>query len=302
VPSPSSLTHRLSHPFGGTSASGSAGGRTTATPSRSQAADWLGTAGWTAKGVLYLLIAVLALQLALSGGADGDQASKQGAMQALVDKPFGSVMLTIVVIGLFAYAAYRLLCVFLPQRSAGSGGKGEAEEWGHRLIHLGSAVAYGAFGVQGISLLMGRGGGGGETTQKSWSATLLSSTPGTVALLAVGLGFLVFAGWQVHKAVTRSFLEKLQCPSGSFLNHRSVEWIGVTGLVARGVVSALLGVFVVVSVWRHDPNEVRGLDGALRSVLTAPAGPPMLAVVAVGLAVYGAFSLVSARCRRHELG
>jgi Domain of Unknown Function (DUF1206) len=304
VPASSSLTHRLAHPFGGTgTASAGRRGGGSNTPSRSQTADWLGTVGWTAKGVIYLLIAVIAIQLALSGGAEDDQASKQGALQALVDKPFGSVMLTVVVIGLFAYALYRLLAVFLPQPATGSGNKEEAKEKGHQLIHLGSAVAYGAFGVQGVSVLLGRSsGGGGEATQKSWSATLLSSTPGTVLLLAVGIGFLAFAAWQVKKAVTRSFLEKLECPAGSFPNRGTVESVGVTGLLARGVVAAMIGVFVAVSVWRHDPNEVRGLDGSLRALQGAPFGPPLLVVVALGLAAYGAFSLVSARCRRHELG
>src|SRR6185503_15029431 len=137
--------------------------------------------------------------------------------------------------------------------------------------------------------------GGGEGSQQTWSAVLLSSTAGTLALLAVGAGFIVFGGWQIHRAVSRSFLDKLDCPSGSMLNRRSIEWIGVTGLSARAVVAALLGLFVVLSVWRHDPGEVRGLDGALRAVLDAPAGPPLLAAVALGLAAYGLFSLVSAR-------
>jgi hypothetical protein len=287
VTSPSSISHRRQR-----SGSGAA-------PSRSQATDWLGTVGWAAKGVLYLLIAALAIQLALSGGTDADQASKQGAMQSLVDKPFGSALLVIIVIGLFAYAAYRLVTVVMPAPGSDDDGK---KKLGKQAVHLGSAVAYAVAGAQGISVLMGKSSGGGETQQKTWSATLLSSTPGTLALLAVGIGFLVFAGWQVRKGVTRSFLKKLDCPTGSFINRRSVGWIGVTGLLARGVVAALLGIFVVVAVWRHDPNEVRGLDGALRSLIDAPAGPVLLMIAALGLAAYGVFALVCSRCRRHELG
>jgi hypothetical protein len=284
-------------------ASGAGGKARAAAPSKSQTADWLGTAGWAAKGVVYLLIGVLALQLAFSGGADNDQASKQGALQAVADKPFGTVLLTIIVIGLFAYALYRLLAVFLPQSSSGSTTKDEAKEKAKKAVHLGSAVTYAALALQGVSVLTGQGGGGGgESAQKSWSATLLSSTPGTVLLFLVGLGFLAFAGWQVKKAVSRSFLDKMDCPGGSFFNRRNVERVGVTGLLARGVVAALIGIFVVVSVWRHDPNEVRGLDGALRSVIGAPFGPPLLGLVALGLAAYGVFSLMCARCRQHELG
>jgi hypothetical protein len=267
----------------------------TGSPSRSDASEWLGTVGWAAKGVLYLLIAVLTFQLALSGGMDADQASKQGAMQSLVDKPFGGALLVTIVIGLFAYAAYRLLAVFVPTDDD------DAKKVAKKIGHLASAVAYAVFAVQGISVLMGKNKGG-DTTQKTWSAVLLSSTLGTLLLLAVGIGFIAFGAWQVRRAVKRSFLDKMDCPSGTLLNRQNVGRIGVVGLLARAAVAALLGLFVVIAVIRHDPNEVRGLDGALRSVIDSPGGPAALVVTALGLAAYGVFALVCARCRRHELG
>jgi hypothetical protein len=244
---------------------------------------------------LYLLIAVLAFQLALSGGTDEDQASKQGAMQSLVDKPFGGALLVAIVIGLFAYAAYRLLAVFLPTSDE------DAKKVAKKVGHLASAVAYAVFAVQGVSVLMGDSSGG-DTTQKTWSAVLLSSTLGTLALLAVGIGFIAFGAWQVRRAVKRKFLDKMDCPSGTLLNRQNVGRIGVVGLLARAVVSALLGLFVILAVVRHDPNEVRGLDGALRSLVDSPIGPAALVLTALGLAAYGLFALVCARCRRHELG
>ena len=289
----SSISHRR-WPGVGRASSGSG-----ATPSRSEATDLLGTVGWGAKGVLYLLIGALALQLAFTGGAEEDQASKQGAMQAVADKPFGGALLLVIVIGLFAYALYRLITAALPGPAIAEDAK---KRTGKRLVHLGSAIAYGVFGAQGVSVLVGKSSGGGEAQQKTWSAVLLSSTAGTLVLVAVGIGFLAFAGWQVKKAVSRSFMKKLDCPSGTFLKRQNVERIGVTGLLARGLVAALLGIFVIVAVWRHDPNEVRGLDGALRSLVDAPAGSVALGVAALGLAAYGLFALVCARCRRHELG
>jgi hypothetical protein len=274
-----------------------------AAPGKSEAADWLGTAGWAAKGVVYLLVAVIAAQLALSRGAEGETANKQGALQSLAEKPFGSALLVIVVIGLFAYAGYRLLSVFLPRTQSGSGkDQDKAKERGKQAIYIGSAVAYTAFAIQGIAILVGRSSGGGEESTRTWSAVAMSSTVGTIALFLVGAGFIVFAGAQAHKAWKRSFMEKLSCPPGRVLTRGRIEVIGVVGLAARAVVAALLGLFVILSVVRHDPAEVRGLDGALRTVQAAPAGPPLLLLVALGLAAYGLFSLVSARCRRHELG
>jgi hypothetical protein len=287
----------------GRAAPGVSRGRNAA-PSRGEAADWLGTAGWAAKGVVYLLVAVIAAQLALSHGAEGESANKQGALQSLAEKPFGGALLVIVVIGLFAYAAYRLLAVFLPRSTSGSSGRDRdrAEERGKQAIHVGSAVAYAAFAVQGIGILVGRSKGGSEESTRTWSAVAMSSTIGTIALFLVGAGFVVFAGAQAHKAWKRSFMEKLESPNGPVLTRRRVEVVGVVGLAARAVVAALLGLFVILSVVRHDPAEVRGLDGTLRTVQGAPSGPPVLLLVALGLAAYGVFSLVCARCRRHELG
>jgi hypothetical protein len=259
-------------------------------------ADRLGTAGWAAKGVVYLLIALLAGQLAFSGAADGDQASKQGALQKLAEQPAGKFMLTIVVIGLIAYALYGLLSIFLP--ATGSG----AKTWLQHLVRGASAVVYGVLAYQGIRVLMDNAasGGGSEAQTKTWSATLLSSTPGTILLVAIGIGFIGFGVHQIYRAHTRKFMRKLECRG--WPSRDTIETVGVVGLSARAVVAGLLGFFVLMAVWKHNPDEVRGLDGALRTVQQAPAGPWILMAVALGLAAYGVFSLISARCRRHDAG
>ena len=277
----------------------------TGAPDRGDAADVLGTAGWAAKGVVYLLIGALALQLALTGGQE-EEASKSGALQKLVEQPAGSVLLTVVVVGLVAYALYSLLSLFLPgARGAIAGGSGTSDKkaWGKDAKHVAAAVVYGVLAAQGVNILLGRsGGGGGENKEQTWSAVLLSSTPGTLVLGAVAVGALVFGGFQVRRGITRKFMKNLHCAPGRLITPSSVEWTGVAGHVARGVVAALIGVFILVSIVQHDPAQVRGLDGTLRTVQSGPFGLPLLVLVALGLGAYGLFSLISARCRRHEDG
>ena len=65
------------------------------------------TVGLIAYGVVYLLIAWIALQLAWGGTSE--QASQQGALQELASKPFGTVLLWIVAIGLFALVIWRAI-------------------------------------------------------------------------------------------------------------------------------------------------------------------------------------------------
>ena len=49
---------------------------------------------------------------------------------------------------------------------------------------------------------------------------------------------------------------------------------------------------------RSNPGEARGLEGVLDTIATKPLGQFMLAVVAAGLACYGAYCFVEAKYRR----
>ena len=65
---------------------------------------------------------------------------------------------------------------------------------------------------------------------------------------------------------------------------------------------ALVGWFLVTAGLQHDPNETRGLDDALRELVGQAYGPPMLAVLALGLVLFGAFRIVDAVLRKpHEI-
>src|SRR3954452_2334646 len=68
---------------------------------RGSAMEYAARAGFTARGVIYLLVGVLALQIAFGDG--GRQADRGGALAALADKPFGSVVLWALGIGSSAW-------------------------------------------------------------------------------------------------------------------------------------------------------------------------------------------------------
>jgi Domain of Unknown Function (DUF1206) len=72
---------------------------------------------------------------------------------------------------------------------------------------------------------------------------------------------------------------------------------GVTGHVARAVVSSLIGIFVTKAAVDYDPSDAIGFDGALQRLATATYGPYLLGLTAAGLLCYGVFCLVDARYR-----
>src|SRR4051812_36515279 len=62
--------------------------------------------GLAARGLLYVIIGVLALQVAL--GDTGEQANQNGALQEIADKPYGGTLTWVVGVALVVYALWRL--------------------------------------------------------------------------------------------------------------------------------------------------------------------------------------------------
>ena len=73
--------------------------------------------------------------------------------------------------------------------------------------------------------------------------------------------------------------------------------IGQFGLAARAVTFTIIGGFLIVAADQADPSEVKGLAGALRTLLEQPYGPWLLGVVALGMVAYAVFCAANARCR-----
>jgi type IV secretory pathway VirB2 component (pilin) len=79
---------------------------------------------------------------------------------------------------------------------------------------------------------------------------------------------------------------------------QAITWLGRVGGIARGIVFATAGVFLVIAAVRAQPQQAKGLDSALRALAATPLGPWLLLVVAIGLIMFGAYSCGEARWRR----
>ena len=74
---------------------------------RSRQLELLGRAGLVARGVIYVLIGVLAIMLAVGEG--GKTTNQQGALKTAAQRPFGEALLVILTVGLAGYAIWRLV-------------------------------------------------------------------------------------------------------------------------------------------------------------------------------------------------
>jgi hypothetical protein len=257
--------------------------------SRTPLFEGLARAGYATRGVLYMVIGLLAYRL--SQGVGDEPASQQGALRIISDQPYGRLLLTLTAIGLAGYAVWRFLQALVGVTP--EAGRHSALD---RLAAIGSGSAYAAFCLVAVGIL--RDSRGDSPTPQEATAGALGWTGGRELVGAVGVVFLIMGAYEVYLAVTRRFCDDSKVIEMSAAVRRAFICIGVVGLLARAVAFSLIGYFILRAALEFDPREAVGLDGALGRLTTHAHGTVMLAVVACGLIAFGVYSLADARYRK----
>ncbi|MEU6540391.1 DUF1206 domain-containing protein [Streptomyces sp. NPDC047000] len=249
-------------------------------------------AGLAARGVIYLLVGLLALRIAL--GDHSKQADRSGAVQEIAHHPFGAVLLWALGAGLAGMALWRLSEAFFG--SAGPDG-GKA---GKRLLALARCVVYVFATYSVLAFAAGSGGGNRSSDQQSRDVTAraLGLPAGQWLVGAAGIGVVIAGVWIGVRAVRRDHHDDLRLGEMSRRVRRLVDVTGVGGGVARGLVFAAVGCFAVRAAVDYEPGKAKGLDDTLRSFAALPMGPWALGCVAAGLMLFGLFSFALSRWRR----
>jgi hypothetical protein len=237
-------------------------------------------AGWLARGIVYCLLAYIALT---SAGAD--DASPQGVFRSVRDMPGGPLLLMLLAIGLALYGAYRFYGAALDSEGKGQEAKGIAI----RIGYAASGLAHFILAWAALRLATGKSGGGGEREQEA-AGMLLDMPLGETLLGVIGLGFLAGAAQQAVKAWTTEFMKGVAPEAPAW-----VVPVGRAGLAARAIVFAIIGYSLVRAGWFEAAGEVKGLGDALSSLTE---NSTLYMLVAAGLFLFGIHSLVEARWRR----
>jgi hypothetical protein len=259
---------------------------------RSRWVEGLGRAGLVAKGVLYAVIAILAIKVAV--GARGDDPGKEGALRTIAAQPFGRVLLAILAVGLAGYAAWRLAQGLLDRDGEGERAKALAKRAGN----VAKGFWYGGLCVLTVLKIAGAESESGGGSQEDRATSGVLGLPfGRYLVFAVAAGFVGAALFNGYRAVTCNFRKKLETHEMSEAEETAATGVGVVGHLARFVVFGLIGAFLAKAAWEFDPQEAAGLDTALYEVARQPYGGFLLGTLAVGLLAYAVFCFVQARYR-----
>jgi hypothetical protein len=271
----------------------STGERAVARTATNSTAVLIGRAGFVARGAVYFIVGWLAVMAAFAGSAATD---KQGALEAISQLPLGALLLGVAAAGLFAYALWSLVrAVFDPERR-GHAAKGVIARAGYAVAGLSYAGL--ALGAAQFALGSGTAGQGSDASTQDGTARLLQAPFGPPLVIAIGAILLAIAAVEFVKAYTDSFLKDLNLDTLGAEPRRWLERIGRIGLAARGVVFALIGIFLIQASLQQDAGAAVGLGGALNKLAEQPFGEILLGVVAAGLCMYGLFSFIEARYGR----
>jgi hypothetical protein len=258
----------------------------------SDALENLARVGLIAYGVVHLLVAWLALQLAWGDG--GGSADQSGAMATLAAKPFGKPLLWVLGIGLIALALWQLAEVL--RHRAGLRGSGDARKKavGKIVKSVAKAVVYAFLAVTAIRFATG----GGQSSSAQQQQTVAGVFGWPAGRFLVGVAALVLIGvgaYHVRKGLTKHFLKEIDTARASATQRRMIERLGQVGYPAKGIALALVGGLLGWAAITFDPEKAGGLDGAMRTLLDAPFGKVLLTVVALGIAAFGVFAFFRAR-------
>jgi hypothetical protein len=245
--------------------------------------------GYVAKGVVYATIGLLAMLEAL--GMGGKTASPDGAMQSIGTQPLGGLLLVLLSVGLFGYAAWKVVQGVMDPDDRGSDAHGVVR----RVAYVGSGAIHGLLAFTAAQSVFGAE----DSSEDAMAASAMAYQPpvGRIVVAVVGVVVISVGLYQLYAAYKAKFRGELALGRMGEAREVWTTLLGRIGTAARALAIGAAGAFLILAAYQSDPKETRGLGGALETIQHQPLGSYMLGAMAVGLVLYGAFMFLVARYR-----
>ncbi len=250
--------------------------------------------GLATKGIVYATSGVLSAQAALS--VTEQTIGSRSALEFIVARPLGKIMLGVVAIGLCGYALWRFIEGILDPDHNGFNVGGIVKRGGYLL----SGLAYTGLAFAAVEIILDTS----EVRESSieiWTARLLAQPfgrwlVGVAAFIVFGLAF-----GTGYKAFTTGFRNKLNLGEMNRFEIALATSVGSVGLIARGIVLCVTSVFLATAALHDEASEAGGLAQVLEYISRQPFGAWLLGAASVGLIAYGLYLMIEAKYRHISL-
>ena len=249
--------------------------------------------GYAAKGAVYLLVGILAIQAAIFSGRE--PTGTYLSLAYLAGKPFGKILVFILAIALMGYVVRRLLqAIFTPGTDSFS--------WKlifKRIGYLMSGFSYAGVAYTSVNLAMGIGEY--DDTIEDLTDGLFELLFGEWLIFVGGIAIATIGIFYIYGAYTGSYISEL---NSADIHHRLKKWtirVAKFGVASRGVVFVLMGIFLVRAAIIGSSEPGGGLQNVFRLLATQPLGWLWLVLIGTGLIGYGLYMFVATRYRLYAV-
>lgn len=271
-----------------------------ASSAETRATDWrsiVDRVGLAGRALLYAVFGLLAIDIARGNSGE---ASTQGAVERIAGDGYGRVLLVALCIGLLALVARTITQALAGDPVEGSEATDRAEFAAKSLVYAGAFIAsVSVLAANWASSSASSGGSQSGGAKQEATAIVLEWPGGQLLVIAGGAGIIAFGLYEMWAhTFGAQFMQRLAAGSMPDGAERPVEIAGRTGYGAKGLTTVIVGGFLVIAGWQHEPGETTGLSGALSELGDTTWAGPLLWAIAAGLIGYAAFSAAEATYRR----
>lgn len=250
--------------------------------------------GYAAKGVVYFLIGMLAIEAAIL--PERKAAGTYAALKHLSTQPLGSVLLCLLAVGLMGYVLRRLLqAIIYPGHSPNLSFQGVLQ----RLGYIISSFSYAGVAYSALNIVFKLGKYDDhikDSVEKLFEQSIgewLVFSAG-IAVIGIGLAYL-------YGAYTGSYVSNF---ASSHIDERLESYaklMGKIGIAARGVAFVVTGVCLILASLVSNSNLAGGLQNAFQVLAAQPLGWLWLGLIGSGFIAYGIYLFIAARYRLYTI-
>lgn len=250
--------------------------------------------GYAAKGIIYFLIGVLAIEAAIL--PERKAVGTYKALKYLSGQPLGSILLCLLAFCLGGYVLRRLLqAIVYPGHSSEFSWKGILQRTGYIM----SSISYAGVAYSALSIVF-KLGKYNDTIEDSVEKLFLHPTGeyivfvGGLGVVGVGLGYL-------YGAYTGSYISKFTSNNINPHLEYCAKLMGKVGIASRGIAFVVTGICLMIASVVSDSGFAGGLQNAFQVLADRPLGWLWLGSIGVGFMSYGMYMLAAARYRRYAI-
>lgn len=240
--------------------------------------------GLGARAFVYLCVSAILLDGVFTGESQ-EGVSPSEAFTTLEPRIGGHVLLTLVAIGLGLYALWRFQQAVFDADNRGNDAAGILA----RLGMMSSGISYLLVGIAAFTVSFGtnqdNGGSGATQMTVSW---LLSQPLGRWLVALAGLALAGVGCAQVWRAAAGQWKKHLDLNGWP----QKLAPLVTFGIAARGLIFVMVGGFIILAGTSAQPEQVRGLAGALTWLRFQPFGFWLFLGTAIAILAYGLYSAI----------